>query len=135
MLTSFIVGFREELLYRAVILNLLQPRLGTTGAVACATSLFVAYHYGAQPFTWISITEIASISVLLGLVYVRTGSFITIATIHSVYDAIWFIGPVVKPALPDIWRPAFLISAMLLGIVWSLLSIPAPIRDVLACRT
>jgi membrane protease YdiL (CAAX protease family) len=134
ILTSFIVGFREELLYRAVILNLLQPRLGTIGALSCSTVLFAVYHYGAQPITWISTTEIVTRSVLLGLVYIRSGSLATVTAIHSIYDAIWFMGPVVKPALADAWRPVFLVSAMLFGVVWSFLAVQAPIRNVFSSR-
>lgn len=134
VLTSFIVGFREELLYRAVLLSLLQPRLGTVGALFCSTVLFVVYHYKAQPMTWLATTEIATMSILLGLTYIRCGSLGTVAVIHSVYDAIWFMGPLVKPALPDAWRPAFLVSAVFLGTLWWRISVRAPVRNVFPFR-
>ena len=117
-LTSFIVGLREELLYRAVLLNVLQPRLGTAGALLCSTALFVVYHYGAQPVMWLVVMEITSMSLLLGLIYIRSGSLLTVAAIHSFYDGIWFFGPFLNPPLQDVWRPAFLVSALALVLAW-----------------
>jgi membrane protease YdiL (CAAX protease family) len=117
-LTSIVVGLREELLYRAVLLNLLQPRLGTAGALLCSTALFVVYHYGAFPLTWLAVTEVSCMSLLLGLVYVRSGSLFTVAVIHSIYDGLWCFGPYLNPSLPNAWRPMFLIPALALVLAW-----------------
>jgi membrane protease YdiL (CAAX protease family) len=117
-LTSVIVGLREELLYRAVLLNLLQPKLGIVGTLLCSTALFIVYHYGALPVTWLAVTEVTCMSLLLGLIYIRSGSLLAVATIHSIYDGIWFFGPFVSSALPDAWRPVFLLSALGLIAAW-----------------
>jgi membrane protease YdiL (CAAX protease family) len=118
VLTSVIVGFREELLYRAVLQNLLQARLGTAGALLGTTAIFVIYHYGAQPMTWLAVTEIAGMSLLLGLIYIRSGSLLAVTAIHSAYDGIWFLGPFLNPVLPDAWRPAFHVPALVLVLAW-----------------
>ena len=113
-LTSVVVGLREELLYRAVLLNLLEPKIGTFNALLLSTGLFVVYHYGALPVTALAITEVVCLSMLLGLIYVKSGSLIAVIVFHSVYDAVWFFGPFLANPLPDIWRPAFLLPALVL---------------------
>ena len=112
-LTSIIVGVREELLYRAVLLNLLEPRVGLTGALLISTALFIVYHYGAMPTTVLSAIEVACMSLVLGLIYVKTGSFVAVVALHSVYDAIWCFGPFLSTPLSDTWRPAFLLAALM----------------------
>jgi membrane protease YdiL (CAAX protease family) len=111
-LTSIVVGVREELLYRAVLLNLLEPRVGLPGALLISTSLFIVYHYGALPPTALSVTEVACMSLVLGLIYARTGSFVAVVALHAVYDAIWCFGPFLSTPLSDNWRPAFLLTAL-----------------------
>ena len=111
-LTSAVVGLREELLYRAVLLNLLQPKLGAPAAMLVSTGLFVVYHLGAQPMAPLWITECVCLSLLLGVIYLRTGSLLAIVLFHIAYDAIWFFGPFLAVPLQDAWRPAFLVSAL-----------------------
>ncbi len=117
-LTSIVVGLREELLYRAVLLNILQPRIGVIGALLCSTAVFIVYHYGAQPFTVLWITECTCMSLLLGLIYIRSGSLLTVAAIHALYDGIWFFGPYLSTPIPDIWRPVFLCSSLVVIVAW-----------------
>lgn len=123
-LTSLVVGLREELLYRAVLLNLLQPRIGLVGALLCSTAIFVGYHYGAQPFTPLWLIECTCLSLLLGLIYVRTGSLLVVAGIHALYDGLWFFGPYLSNPIPDAWRPAFLSAAVVAAMAWYRLAVP-----------
>jgi membrane protease YdiL (CAAX protease family) len=113
-LTSVVVGLREELLYRAVLLNLLEPRIGMLNALLLSTGLFVIYHYGALPFTALAVTEVVCLSLVFGLIYVWSGSLIAVIAYHSVYDAIWFFGPYLATPLADYWRPAFLVPALVI---------------------
>ena len=113
-LTSVVVGLREEILYRAVIFNLLEHRIGTFGTLLVSTALFVVYHYGALPFTPLVLTEVLCISLILGLIYVKTGSLFIVILLHSAYDAVWFFGPYIEMPLPDNYRPAFLVPALVL---------------------
>jgi len=116
--TSIIVGVREELLYRAVLFNLLEPRMGLAGTVALSTALFVVYHYGALPIAPLVIAEVVMMSLVLGLIYARSGSLLGVIALHSAYDGIWFFGPYLNPPLPDAWRPAFLLTALVLVFMW-----------------
>jgi membrane protease YdiL (CAAX protease family) len=117
-LTSVIVGVREELLYRAVLFNLLEPRIGLAGTLALSTLLFVVYHYGALPVTPQVIAEVAIMSLVLGLIYAGSGSLFAVSALHAIYDGVWFFGPYLHPPLADAWRPAFLLAALALVLVW-----------------
>jgi membrane protease YdiL (CAAX protease family) len=94
------------------LLNLLEPRVGLTGALLISTALFIVYHYGALPTTALSVIEVACMSLVLGLIYVNTGSYVAVVALHSVYDAIWCFGPFLSAPLADSWRPAFLLTAL-----------------------
>jgi membrane protease YdiL (CAAX protease family) len=118
-LTSFVVGLREELLYRAVLINLLQPRFGVIGALIFSTLLFTVYHYGTWAVSWLIITEIVSMSTILGLMYIYSGSLFAVAMLHAVYDAVWFFGPFIRHPLADVWRPAFLLVGVAFIVLWA----------------
>ena len=117
-LTSVIVGVREELLYRAVLFNLLEPRVGLAPTVILSTVLFVVYHYGALPIAPLVIAEVTIMSLVLGLIYSRSGSLLGVIALHSAYDGIWFFGPYLSSPLPDPWRLAFLLTALLCVLLW-----------------
>jgi membrane protease YdiL (CAAX protease family) len=117
-LTSVIVGVREELLYRAVLINLLQPRVGLAGAVALSTVLFLIYHYGALPVATLPIIEVICMSLLLGIVYAHSGSLVFVGALHSLYDGIWFFGPYLAAPMRDAWRPVFLLTGLMLVLMW-----------------
>src|SRR6185437_7661966 len=118
-LTSFIVGFREELLYRAVLINLLKPKCGVVGSLILSTVLFTVYHLGAWSIAWLIVIEIASMSMILGLMYIYSGSLLAVALLHSVYDGLWFFGPFLSTPISDDWRPAFLFSGVALVSLWA----------------
>ena len=118
VLTSILVGIREELLYRGVLFNLLEPRAGTIITVILSTVIFSAYHLGAVPLFPQVFAEIAILSVVLGLIYSRSRSLLAVMALHAAYDAIWFLGPYLSSPLSDIWRLAFLLTALLFAILW-----------------
>lgn len=124
-LTSIVVGLREELLYRAVLLNLLEPTIGTAGALLLSTAIFVVYHYGSLPVLALPMIEVTCMSLVLGLIYVKSGSLIAVVALHSLYDGIWFFGPYLDAPLPNIWRLPFLISALAL-VFWGTSRFGAP---------
>jgi membrane protease YdiL (CAAX protease family) len=118
-LTSIIVGFREELLYRGILINLLQPRVGVLGAVVLSTVVFLVYHYGALPIAVLPAIEVTCLSLLLGLVYVYSGSLAFVVVLHSLYDGIWFFGPYMAAPPPDVWRLPFLFTGLALVVIWA----------------
>jgi membrane protease YdiL (CAAX protease family) len=118
-LTSFVVGFREELLYRAVLINLLQPKYGVLGSLVISTVLFTVYHYGTWAISWLIVAEIIGMSVILGLIYIYSRSLYAVALLHGLYDAIWFFGPFLTSPIPDIWRPIFLLAGIAFVCLWA----------------
>lgn len=106
-------------MYRAVLINMLQPRVGVLGAILISTVLFLVYHYGALPLAPLPAIEVVCMSLLLGIVYTYSGSLLFVVALHSLYDAIWFFGPYVNPPLPDVWRPAFLFAGVALVVIWA----------------
>jgi membrane protease YdiL (CAAX protease family) len=118
-LTSIIVGLREELLYRAVLMNLLQPRMGVVGSVVLSTVIFLVYHYGALPVAALPAIEVVCMSLLLGIVYGYSGSLAFVVALHSLYDGIWFFGPYMAAPPPDVWRLPFLLTGLALVVVWA----------------
>jgi membrane protease YdiL (CAAX protease family) len=100
-LTSFVVGPREEIVYRAVIQNLLERHLGLAGAVILASLVFVLYHYGyppGMPFTAWRAVLLFSCGLAFGLLYRASGSLLLVSLLHAVLDLLWALSPwVVRP--------------------------------------
>ncbi len=65
--TSVAVAFKEEFLYRGVLQNILEGRLGLWWALVLSNIVFTLYHYGAQPFTAWNLTEMFATGCILGL--------------------------------------------------------------------
>lgn len=110
--TSFVVGFREELAYRVVLQTLLTRRIGFWLALGVSNVAFLFYHYGVQPFTLTSMLGLATFGLVMGLFYRLTGSFLLVALIHSIFDAITCFGPFLAEPLSGAW--AVLITLMVL---------------------
>jgi membrane protease YdiL (CAAX protease family) len=109
-LTSVVVAAREEILYRGVLLNLMARALSPWRALVLSSSVFVVYHYGAQPLTPSGVVELFSWSCVLGIVYLRQGSLIPVIVIHALYDAAWSLPPFV--VLNDWWRIPLLLTGL-----------------------
>ena len=113
--TSPIVGLREELIYRGIVQGFLERVIGPGRAIWMASAVFLAFHYGAQPFTPWNITSIFALGFILGVVYQRTRNLWLVAALHAAVD---FIGPV-TPQLPV--APGIAIAADVLAVIWAFL--------------
>jgi membrane protease YdiL (CAAX protease family) len=120
--TSIAVAFKEEFLYRGVLQNIVEPRLGLLKGVIVSNIVFTLYHYGAQPFTLWNVIEIFTAGCILGLLYSATGSLMLVIAIHAVNDAIWSFTPLVTTPLPRPLGSLLLISGAGLVLVWLLRS-------------
>jgi len=97
-LTSFVVGLREELVYRAILQNLLEEKLGRFGAILLASTIFALYHYGSESALNYSLQRFLELFVfgcIFGLIYRISGSLLLVAILHSILDLIYAISPVV----------------------------------------
>ena len=99
--TSIIVGFREEIAFRAVIQTLLARRMGDGAAIGLTTMIFTAWHIGVIPWEPFAYGQVVAASILLGIIYARTGNLILVSGIHALYDALWSLTPILdRPIIP-----------------------------------
>lgn len=85
-MTTPIAALREELFYRAILLGSLERAMHPVAAILLAALLFVLSHIGAQPFTLLTISSLAVLGVMLGVVYQRTRILWLVVCIHSVFN-------------------------------------------------
>jgi membrane protease YdiL (CAAX protease family) len=98
--TSVAVGWREELAYRGILQRVLAPRFGLPGSLLLSNLAFVAYHWGAQPFTAPYVLQLLLCGLILGVVYHASRSLLLVVTLHAIYDAIDSYTPLLHPPLP-----------------------------------
>jgi membrane protease YdiL (CAAX protease family) len=133
--TSLIVAAKEEVLYRGALQNLLEQRVGPWVAIAISNVIFVAYHYGTLPFTPLNTAEWFLAGVVLGALYLASGSLLVAISVHAAYDALWSLGPYLSGPWPRPWATVLLILAVACCLVWSRLrSNKALQSDALASR-
>ena len=85
---SIAVALKEEFLFRGVVQNLLQRRFGFAMAVFLTTVVFTAWHYGAVPNTRWQFVQVFLASIVIGVIYVRTGNIWAAVGLHTAYDAV-----------------------------------------------
>ena len=101
--TSIPVAIKEEFLFRGIVQNLLETRHGPMCAVFYASIIFTAWHIGTwEPSVW-TFGQIFLVGVVLGLVYVRTGSIVTAIVLHTLYDAVFSFTPLISSPLEQNW--------------------------------
>jgi membrane protease YdiL (CAAX protease family) len=100
--TSFVVGFREELVYRGVLQNLLDRKWGLGMALVVSNVMFVVYHVGAVPITPMSIVELFVGGCLLGVIYAGSRSLVAASLVHGAYDAIASFAPYMENPWPGL---------------------------------
>jgi membrane protease YdiL (CAAX protease family) len=102
-LTSIPVAIKEEFLFRGIVQNLLESRYGQMRAVFYASVIFTAWHIGTwEPSVWI-FSQIFFVGLVLGMVYIRTGSIWAAIVLHALYDAVFSFTPLVRPPLDQNW--------------------------------
>lgn len=97
--TGIIAAFPEEFMFRGVILGvvlMILTRVKTTAfrvnlSVVISAILFGAYHYinlsnQSFSFTTMQVISVAGFGLILGAVYVRSGSIIVPILLHFIYD-------------------------------------------------
>lgn len=118
-LTSFVVGLKEEIVFRGLLQNLLSDRWGKPAAIFLAALLFVAYHIGTIPPTAFAYGQALICGLILGVIYAHTRSLWTVIWLHTLYDALWLITPVLPTPLPYEGGLALLAVALLLLSRWA----------------
>lgn len=118
-ISSIPVGIKEEFLFRGIMQNLLTERFGVLKGILITSTVFTLWHVGVwEPSLW-TFGEIFLASVLIGLVYVRSGSIATVIVLHAVYDAIYCFTPLMTPPLQENWGFVPMLVALALVAVWA----------------
>lgn len=116
--TSIIVGIHEEFLFRGILQNVIERRLGTLKAIGTTSLVMTVWHIGALPLNFFNFWQVFAISCVLGLVYAATRSIWLATTIHATYDAIWSATPVLSTPLSWHWGLVLMLASILLTWSW-----------------
>ncbi|QSF45680.1 CPBP family intramembrane glutamic endopeptidase [Paenibacillus tianjinensis] len=82
IITSFLAGIGEEILFRGYIQHLLSRRIGVFLAVGITSVLFSLAHMGNPGYTWISALNIILIALIFSVMTIRTGKLYSAMALH-----------------------------------------------------
>ncbi len=117
--TSIPVAVKEEFLFRGIMQNLLAERLDALKAVLGTSTVFTLWHVGVwEPSLW-TFGEIFLASVIIGLIYLRSGSMAAVIALHAVYDAIYSFTPLLAPPFNQNWGFVPMLAAVVLVYAWA----------------
>ncbi|MFZ4703485.1 MAG: CPBP family intramembrane glutamic endopeptidase [Candidatus Methylumidiphilus sp.] len=118
--TSVPVAVKEEFLFRGIVQNLLAEKFGFVKSVLFTSTLFTAWHIGAmEPTVW-TFSQIFLASILLGVLYVHSGSILAAIVIHTAYDALFSFTPMLSAPLNENWGFVPLLASVALVSFWAL---------------
>ncbi|HEY6897636.1 MAG TPA: CPBP family intramembrane glutamic endopeptidase [Rhodocyclaceae bacterium] len=116
---SIAVAVKEEFLFRGILQNLLAQRFGSAKAVLGTSAIFTAWHIGVwEPTVWV-FGQIFFASILLGVVYIQSGSIAAAIVIHTTYDALFSLSPLVAAPLNENWGFVPLLASLALVLFWA----------------
>ena len=118
VLASIVIGVREELVYRGILQNLLERRLGWMSALVVSNVIFVVYHYGMFELTPPRVATILLVGGALGLVYSRTGSLGLPMAIHGAYDSVLAVQLIAPRVVPPRFATILQLVALGLLVLW-----------------
>ena len=118
--TSIVVALKEEIVFRALIQNLIAKRFGNLTALLVTTVLFAAYHIGAIPLSFFAYGQVVFASLILGVIYARTQNLWLVIWLHTLYDALWSLTPIITTGaiLPYRFGLLALAVSTLLVFIW-----------------
>ncbi len=114
------VGIKEEFLFRGIVQNLLESRLGLLAAVIGTNLIFVVWHIGVLPASVWTFSQVFLAGALLGLVYAKSGSIALAIALHALYDAVLSFTPLIPQPFGENWGFVPLSAALLLIAYWAL---------------
>jgi membrane protease YdiL (CAAX protease family) len=116
--SSIPVAIKEEILFRGIMQNLLERKLHVIAAIVVTSAVFTVWHAGVWSFTLWTFGQIFFASVLLGLVYARSGSLLAVIVIHAAYDALFSFTPLIASPLHENWGFLPLLGSVVLIYYW-----------------
>lgn len=116
--TSIFVAVKEEFLFRGIMQNLLGRKLGDWRAILITSVIFTLWHVGVWELSAWMLGEIFFASMIIGLVYVRSGSMLLVIAVHAIYDAIYSFTPLMAPPFAENWGFVPMLAALGLVLYW-----------------
>lgn len=118
-ITSLPVGIKEEFLFRGIMQNLLVQRYGSLRGILITSLIFTLWHVGVwNPTVW-TFSQIFFAGVILGAIYLRSGSILAVIVLHAVYDAIFSFTPYATIPLNENWGFIPLLGSVALVAYWA----------------
>jgi membrane protease YdiL (CAAX protease family) len=115
ILSSFVVGFREEIFYRGFLQNKISSKYNLITTILITSLIFTSYHIVYFIWgQWITIIQIFLWSIFIGIIYFKTKNIILVSMIHSIYDAIPFITPFKIIIVPYFYGLFFILVGILI---------------------
>jgi len=112
-LTSFIVGFREEIFYRGFIQNELCKRMKLIPTILLTSIIFTSYHIVYFYWgLWVTLIQVILWSIFIGFVYYITSNILLVSLVHSFYDALPFITPIRRINISNIYGLLFIMISI-----------------------
>jgi membrane protease YdiL (CAAX protease family) len=120
VLTSPVVGLREELVYRGIVQRSLERPVGPIGAIVVSSLLFGVYHLGAVPFVPLYFVIVFLAGNVLGVMYRGSGSLWLVIGVHALYDALSALSPVFGgPLLRMPWAVGLMLGTLVMLVIWA----------------
>jgi hypothetical protein len=90
LVTFFFVAVPEELFFRGLLQNLLEPRLGRRGALAVAAPIFGLSHFNKPlPFNWRYVLLAAIAGIFYGRAWRDRKRLASSGITHATVDVVW----------------------------------------------
>ena len=90
LVTLFFVAIPEELFFRGLLQNLLEPRIGYPGSLFVTAAIFGLSHFNKPlPFNWRYVLLATIAGVFYGRAWHDRRRLLSSATTHSLVDVIW----------------------------------------------
>ena len=91
-LTFFLIAIPEELFFRGLLQNLLEPRLGRKGALWLSAFIFGLSHFNKPgPFNWRYVLLAMIAGVFYGRAWRDRRRILASATTHTLVDVLWVL--------------------------------------------
>jgi uncharacterized protein len=92
LFTLFFVALPEEIFFRGILLNLLEKKIGTRGALLVSAALFGLAHFNKRAiFNWRYVILAAIAGVFYGRSYLSGRRLLSAGITHATVDTVWSI--------------------------------------------
>src|SRR5262249_15331055 len=92
LLTFFLIAIPEELFFRGLLQNMLEPRIGPAKSLALSSLIFGLSHFNKPgPFNWRYVLLATIAGVFYGRAWRDRRRILASATTHTLVDVLWVL--------------------------------------------